>query len=1040
MGFIVKFFVQNYKLTIAISMFLMIFGFQGLKSMNAEKFPAVSMATATITTGYRGASAEDIENKITKPIEDEIKRVVGIKDISSVSMSGLSKITIRVDMDNYVVSEVMDEIQKKIDGTPGLPVDLESDPVFFEINSAEMPVLEIALLGDNSRRQRDLSAEDLQEEIEDIEQVKKVTLSGYGEREFSILLDAEKMKGMYVSVSEVISKVRGRNVNIPGGKLRSNSEESLIRVEGKIESAKELENFMIRSNFDGKKVLLSDIATVVDGEEEKNILARFNGEPATVLTVIKKAGQDTIGMVNSVKEKIDEFKKQNEHQEIRFETIMDESIEVSNKIEVLGSNAITGLLLVIIFLFIFLPGKIASAASLSLPLAVMATFGIMPFFDLNLDSVTVLALIIAIGMLVDNSVVISETYSRNLTKGMDPQSAVTSAVKELWGPITASALTTIAAFLPMMVTKGIMGAFISSIPIVVTTALIISLAESFFLLPMRLTKMVSKGSSTPKKEKAGFFKKFEGVFFKFMQACIKKRYIVFIMFIAVLGTSFFFLTKMNKFILTPAEQTEVYFARIEASGGSTVENTDLLAKRLADDIRGQLKEYVSVVSSLAGESRSSLDDPKAGDGANLSLLKIYVNNKTKLSIPHTEVLSKLRAIDTSYLSKVSYEEKIEGPPVGSPIQAKFRSNKKEPMDKMIGLVMKDLSEVDGVLDLKIDDVVGEDEIEILIDFEAADRVGLSAEIIGASIRSGIAGAIVSEVTIQNKEVDLKVQFLDKYKSNIDNLKELKVLNGRGKLVSLGKIAKFKKKKGSPQIKRYNNKRSKTIVGSVDVEKITSEKVNAIVQASYEKHRENIKGVSLNLIGEAESSAESVESLASAMNIALLCIFGLLIFMFNSFLKPFIILTTIPLGLLGFSVSFWAHDRPVSFLALIGVIGLAGIVVNAGIVLISYIDDLRKENNEDLNQVLAMAAVVRFRPVLITSLTTISGLFPTAYGIGGSDPTLIPMTLAMAWGLTTGTVLTLVWVPCAYGILEDISGAASSILSKIKFMKVGKLEE
>jgi multidrug efflux pump subunit AcrB len=326
-----------------------------------------------------------------------------------------------------------------------------------------------------------------------------------------------------------------------------------------------------------------------------------------------------------------------------------------------------------------------------------------------------------------------------------------------------------------------------------------------------------------------------------------------------------------------------------------------------------------------------------------------------------------------------------------------------------------------VNDLKIDDVIGEDEIFVNIDFKQADRVGLSTKDIGETIRSAISGRVVSQVTLLNKDVNLKVRFKEDYRKNIPDLLKIKVLNGQGKLVSLGKVARFTRKTGTPQIKRFKNRRARTITGNVDTNLITSDQANKILKDSFEKHRNEVKGVSMYQGGAAESTEESMESLANASILAVFGIFGLLVFIFNSFLKPFIILTTIPLGLLGFSISFYLHNRPVSFLALIGVIGLAGIIVNSGIVLISYIDQLKREGMSDINEMLTKAAVTRFRPVLVTSLTTISGLFPTAYAVGGSDSMLIPMTLAMAWGLTTGTILTLVWVPSAYGILEDLIG-------------------
>ena len=1012
------FFLKNYKLTIILSIFFILYGYLGLQDMNTEKYPAVSMATATIVTNYKGASADDIETKITKPIEDEIKGVVGIKDVSSVSMSGLSTITVRVDMDNYNVSEVMDEVQKKVDGTHGLPSDLEEKPKFTEINSEEMPVFELAILGPNDRRQRDKTAEDLKEILEDIEAVKQVTLKGNADREFNIRLDPNLMDKHYISVDEVISKISSRNVNVPGGKIKKDKDEALIRVEGKIRSTEDLKNFMIRSNFEGSEILLKDIAQVVDEEKERRIRTLLNGNPATILTVVKKGGEDVIQLVEQIRARIANFEKEKAEKLVTFSTILDESLEVKNKVEILAANAVTGLALVVLFLFIFLPWKVGIAASISLPLAVMATFGIMPYFGLNLDSITILALIISIGMLVDNSVVISESYTRYLDEGMRPEEAAKRAVSELWAPITASAFTTIAAFLPMMVTKGVMGAFITSIPIVVIASLFFSLGESFFLLPMRLTFLAGK-VKTNKVDDSGFYRKFERGFSVFIDWCVHHRYLCALGFVGVCAISMFSLTVMNKFILFPSAETEVYIARFEAPNGSTLTHTDFLAAKLSRDIAYKLDGKIDHITSTVGEQRIDPNDPKGGDGANFGILMINVDDHTKYNVPHTEVLALLREVEGPYLKKLSFEERVEGPPVGSAIEAKFRSNDGKKLDKMIRLVLQDLSEVDGISDLKIDDVIGEDEIFVNIDFRQADRVGLSTKQIGDTVRTAVSGTVVSQVTLANKDVDLKVRFKKHYRRDIHSLLSLKIPNNKGQLVSLGKVATFKRQSGTPQIKRYKNQRARTITGNVNVDVITSEQANLLLKKSFEKHRESVKGVSLYQGGAAESTAESMESLAKAGVLAVVGIFALLVFIFNSFSKPFIILTTIPLGLFGFAISFYAHGRPVSFMALIGVIGLAGIIVNSGIVLISYIELLLKEGRKDIDEILVSAAVTRFRPVLVTSLTTISGLFPTAYAIGGSDSMLIPMTMAMAWGLTTGTIFTLIWVPCAYGILQDV---------------------
>ena len=528
MNSIVKFFLENYKLTIILSFMMLIFGILGFKKLNAESFPTVNFAMAQIITRYDGATASDVETKITKPIEDKIREVSGLKDVKSVSKSGLSKIFVRVDMDNEDEDEVLEELQKSVNQVTGLPEDLRDEPEYMEINSEEFPAIELAIVGDNKDRKRDLMVDSLKEELEDSKRVKNVRPVGFKKRQFNIRLDGKKLSRFHIGLEEVLMKIKNRNVDIPGGNLIDDGIRQLIRVEGKVENVSELENLVIRSNFSGQKVLLKDIATVEDGEEDGTTLATYNGEDATFLIVNKKGGADTLALVDEVNKIIKRFKDQYDNS-LSIEIYNNEGEKVRKKLDILSSNAITGLILVIVFLFIFLPGKIGLMASMSLPLAVMATIGFMPTFGMNLDAITILALVIALGMLVDNSVVISENFARiKEEESLDSTQAALKSVKQLWLPISTTAFTTIAAFLPMLVTKGIMGQFIKYIPIVVTISLLISLVESFFFLPMRLsfTGGVQKEKKENEEVKRDWFHKFILKFETMMDSFVKHRYLV----------------------------------------------------------------------------------------------------------------------------------------------------------------------------------------------------------------------------------------------------------------------------------------------------------------------------------------------------------------------------------------------------------------------------------------------------------------------------------------------------------------------------------
>jgi multidrug efflux pump subunit AcrB len=1028
---IARFFIENSKLTVVLSIGLLFFGYEGIRKMNAESYPAVSMATATISTFYDGATASDIETKITKPLEDEIRGVNGLKDVRSTSQAGISTITVRIDMDDPKVNvdEAMDELQKAIDRVTDLPTDLKEAPKFTEIKSDEFPVIEVAIIGENKNRSRDSLADHLKEDIEDNRSVKAVRLVGFKERAFDILLDLDKLNAYHISVSEVLAQIQSRNTNTPGGPLKTTQNQELVRIEGKIKSVDELNELVVRSNFSGETITLKNIATVVDSEEDIKVLSRYNGKEATLLIVNKKSGADTIKMVDEIDGILKEY--QERYPNYKFQVYNSEGIKVRNRVDVLTSNAITGLILVMVFLFIFLPGKIGLVASMSLPLAMMGTLGVMPVFGMNIDAITVLALVIALGMMVDNSVVISENFTRLRLEGLNPLNAASKSIETLWLPITATAFTTIAAFVPMLVTKGVMGQFIKWIPIVVTIALILSLLESFFFLPMRLTwagKVIKEQSN-----KKGWFERFQVKFESLMETVIRLRYLCLVIFFALLSFSIFMMVGANKFVLFPADQTEIYIGKVEMPKGTRLEYTNEKLEEIAAQVKDVLKEDAVHVVTRAGTYQMSPNDPKAQDGNNIGMISIYVSEYAKYNRNYQDVLSDLKKIDPEYVESITFQELVNGPPVGNPIEATFRANSTEQMDKIIAEIMQAISKTKGIENLKVNDVIGDNEVFINIDYKKAARIGIDAANVGNTIRTAISGKRISDVTLDNKDVDLIVRFEEKDRVNLENLKEMIIRDPMGNLIPISSFASFEIKEGTPEIKRYDFKRAKTLTGDVDVNIITSFEANAILMQKYQELKDKYPGVSLVFGGAQESTNESMESLFSALKLSLIGIFALLVFLFKSYLRPVIIMTTIPLGLLGFSVAFFLHGRPISFLALIGIIGLGGIIVNSGIVLISFIDEMRAEGKMGLNEILVKASSLRLKAVLVTSLTTISGLLPTAYGIGGNDPLLIPMTLAMAWGLTSGTVLTLIWVPASYAILEDFT-------NKIKKSSAAIVEE
>jgi multidrug efflux pump subunit AcrB len=1015
MKFFVDFFIRNYKLTIVLTGFFIIMGLQGLARMKAESWPQVDFAMATIVTQYKGASPEDMEALITKPIEDEIRTVSGLKDVKSISQTGLSTILVRIDMDNVDEREVMDDLQKAVQRVSKFPTDLEQRPVFVQIKSDEFPAIEIAVVASGDNRLRDRIADLLKSEIEDLDEVKDVRPIGHREREFTVELDLRKMDQLHIGVPAVLSKLQLRNISLPGGDIKSGGQKNLVRLDAKVRDAGELGNIVVRSNFTGQSVKLKDIARVLDGAEEPRTLAGYEGKGAVNLVVNKKGGADTLDLARKVHEIIEIYKKTWKGQ-AEFVVYNDEGKKVETKLSTLASNAWSGLVLLVVFLMIFMPGWIGAMAALSLPIGVMTVFGLMPSFGLNLDSISILAFIIAMGNLVDNSIVISDSFVDLRRKGMDIVPAVQKSVMELWAPITATVLTTIASFLPMLVTKGILGKFIAPIPIIVTLALLVSLVESFFLLPMRLVIVGHRVKQTQTGE-SHWFDRFKLKFEVLMRWVVKHRYLTVGGCSALIVGAFLMMIFGNKFILFPADQTEIYIARVESPKGTSLEATLDNVAALSKDVRALVPDWVKFVTAKAGSSKVSGDDPKGGEGDSQGLVILYASDLAKFGVPHTEFLKKLRTLDVKRYGVVTFEEMINGPPVGSPINATFRSNDPVQLEAAIAHLKNKIMPMPGVIDLKVDDFVDADEVMVKLDYVDADRRGVSVSEVGTTVRAALGGIFISDVTLNNKEVNLNVKFMDDYRRKESDLGAIKVTDGQGNLLPLGSIAKFENRPGTPQIKRFDFKRAKTLVGGVDEAKTTAFDVNKVLKEEWTLVRSKYPEVSLVFGGVEESTQDSMQSLFDALILALIGIFALLVFMFHSFLRPFIIMMTIPLGLVGFSVAFFLHDRPVSFMALIGIIGLTGIIVNSGIVLIEFIEIARREGMA-LNEALVKASSQRLLAVVATAFSTILGLFPTAYGIGGSDDMLIPITLAMAWGLTSGTLLTLIFIPPAYAILED----------------------
>lgn len=1033
MSVLFNFFIERWRLALSMSIFAIIAGSFGILQMNKQAYPSVNTGSVVITTVYPGSSAIEVKNEVSRIIEDQLKEVDGLKDVTSVSQNGLSRIIIRVDIDEYDYKLVFDDIQKAVDKAGPLPSSLLDKPQVLEIKSDEIPILKIAIQGPHPGRGMDALAKTLKDDLELLDDVARVDLAGYSEREYQILLDPEQLSKFHISIPEVVRSIQNTIKDIPAGDIISEKTTTLVRVTGKSSKIDDLMKTVVRSNFNGQSIRISDIGTILDTSRDKDVLVEVDGKSSISATVVKKSASDTVKTVESIKPRLERFEKRLP-ESFSIKIYDNESERVQAKLGIAMNNAFIGFILVAFFLLIFFPNLAGVFTALSLPLVVMMTMGLIPYLGADFNNVTLLAIIISLGLLVDNSIVIGENYIRLRESGLTKIEAAKKGVAQFWLAITATSLTTIAAFVPMLVTKGVMGDFLKFIPYVVTVALAASLFESFILLPARL-RFTMKSSHQSMKDTEndlnglyvdqGWFGHIQRFFEKILSFGIRFRYFVVVSIGFLISGAIYVQARFNYFDVFPKNDVEIYFGRFETSPGASMQETLSLAKRLEQNVlsslqashgKGVIKHSVITI----GHTQDSAFDAYANFGDHTGSLSLTLPREFAQKIKVNEILSTIRNIRPEGIQELSWTALAEGPPVGKALEITLVSNDPGQLMEASKLFKDELSLMKGVFDINDSFPEAIKEINFEVDQEKIAGSGLSLNDLGFALRSTLEGTWVSSLNIDGESVDVRVRYKDSARTNAELLGEVTIPNPRGYLVPAKKVARISESTNIPKITRYQFQDSVTVTAEVDNIHMTSVDLNIKANGIKDKIREKFPDIAFATLGQDESTRESVGSLMTAMFYAALAIFLILVFIFNSFLKPLLVLSAVPLSLVGTFLAFALHGIPLSFFALVGIVGLAGVVINGAIILISFIEDLKREGNLQGKQLLARAASARLRPVLVTTLTTVGGLMPTAYGLGGHDATLKPLALAMGWGLISGTILILMALPPLLAVLDDFT--------------------
>ena len=1019
-----EFSVKHSLLINLISAFILIAGFYTLYiyKIRKEAFPEVSMDAVVISTVYPGAPPEETEKLITVPIEKELKGVDGIKEIQSISDENVSTIMINISHDAKDKDRVVNDIQQAVDQVQDLPDDTE-DPIVTEITTGEVPTVEIALSGDLPEIELRKYAETLEDILEDIPGVSSISKRGWRDEEVWVEVDPDKMKDLHVSMKEVMNALHEKNISIPGGKLRGEKEFS-IRTTGEFHTKQEIENVIIRANDLGNWLRVKDVASVRFSLKEEDVINKSFGTRSINLTVIKKSAGDTVKIVRIVKDKTADFIHRADPK-LKVSYINDISFYIKRRLGVLRNNGIIGLVLVLCVLMLFLNHRVALLTALGIPIAFCATLVVMGFMGLSINLITMLGLIIVLGMLVDDGIIVAENCARHLETGLDSHQAAIIGTQEVIKPVTATIITTVVAFSPLMLIEGIIGKFILGIPIVVIIALIASLFEALVILPSHFADFVGMGKNKKYKSKKDlpWFKTLLKFYTQIINKALNRRYWVLAGVIVMLLLTFA-LSRTMPFILFGSEGIEEFFIRVEAPSGTNLYTTNKLVKQIEEKVAQLPENELDAYTTQVGSSGDTwMFDPYGKTGPHIAQVVVYLTPNTDRKRTVGQIIEDLRETtkDVKGFKKIYLEIPKEGPPVGKAVAIRIRGEEFSVLEKISNEILPFLKNIEGVTDIDSDYEVGRDEIRVVINEEQAARSYLSVKEIASAIRSTFKGGKATSIkpTKAEEEIDVIVRFPEASRSKKETFGKILIPNKFGNLIPLKKVARLEERTSVTRIRHLDGKRVITIRTDVDTKKITSSKANQLLAENFKYIPEKYHGYTIKYGGEQEENVKMTNSFIKAFGLAFFLIFLILAANFNSLIQPLVVMMAIPFGLIGVIWAFFFHQLPISFFMMMGVVGLNGIVVNNSIVLVDFINNLRRKG-VDRRASIIQSGQLRLRPVLLTTITTALGLAPTAYGIWGNDPFLRPMALTIVWGLVCATLLTLIVLPCIYAIVDDIT--------------------
>jgi len=1128
-----SFAIDNATSMFLLTMMILFFGVQSYNTMPKEQFPEIVIPTIYVATTYSGNSAEDMETLVTIPLEKELASISGIKKMEGNSISDFSNIIVEFNT-TVTVDKALREVKDAIDKAKGdkdFPKDLTGGPNVFEINFSEFPIMTINLSGDYSNDELRSFGEYLQTEIEKLPEISEIKLKGTTSKEVHIDVDWKQMAAKKISFDDIANALAMENITMSAGERNYNGFNRSVRVVGEFKTIDDIRNVIIKSEFQ-QAVFLRDIANVEEGVSTPTSIARSDRLPVVSLDVIKRGGENLLSASDQIKEIIKKAQATKFPNELKVSVFNDQSINTRDQVANLQNSIIAGVILVVLVLLFFLGLRNAMFVGVAIPLSMLMGILILNIMGITLNVIVLFSLILALGMLVDNSIVVVENIYRYMQEGYSPIDASKKAAGEVAMPIIASTATTLAAFVPLMFWPGMMGEFMGYLPLTLIIVLSSSLFVALIITPVFASVLmkIDDEKLVRDNEKRKLINNLVAVALMFIFAIVFSgtmwlrnalcmtaillllTYFVFrpgsvvfqakvlpwlehgydrfirivlkgimpiITFVGVILLLFLSQGLMSsnppKTVFFPETDPLYINAFVELPIGSDIVSTNTLMEELEVKVERSIKKFsdagiVDAVLSQIGENTSDpMAPPEPGATPNKARITVaFVSSDKRKGLSTFEAMDSIRAALGGYAGvSIVVDRNQEGPPTGKPINLEIYGDDK-PM-RELSIVAEDvLKHLEGLnvvgveeLNMNVSANVQQDIIEI--DREASRRYGLSTLDIAKSLNTALYGREVSKFKDGEDEHPIMLRFAPEYRHDnaalMNQMVTFRNMDAGGRIVQVPISAVARKRPSSTYsaVKRKNEKRTITIYSNVLEGFNANEVVEELKEAMETYVDENFpEGYDYHFSGEQEEMAENTAFLSKALMIAIFAIFLILVSQFNSFVSPFIIILSILFSTIGVLLGYWSSGMDlVIIMTGIGIISLAGIVVNNAIVLIDYINFLQAREkqitgkrfltDEEVKASIIKGGETRLRPVLLTAITTVLGLYPLAIGFNFNfvtfvtelDPQLFiggdnaAMWGAMSWtiiyGLVFATFLTLVVVPVMYWLFYKITKFVKGLL-------------